>query len=395
MEDRAESNHGRVAELSMTADLDLYRDREQSFIKHQFLTKYLQAAAYKTLQGHSPVFNFVDAFAGPWKVSDDAKYSDASFDQAINTLEAVRADLGKNGVTGLKIRFCFCEQRRDRFVRLRKYAETKGKFAIHVFEGAFEDNLNAIAAKLSDGFTFTFIDPTGWNIRNEEVFRFLRNQDGEFMLNFMSDHINRHAGYAEVAASFGRFLADADWADEFALLPAEWTNEHKMLHLIKAAMRNYKVATYLPDFSIMVPRKERVKMRLILGTHSPKGLELFRDVQEKVEKQELEMRQSLRDGDSPQVSLFSAADIAAFQQEQKGVGCKAYRVRAESMIIDLLQGRAHAFPGPLFNMVMERVPIRRPQLNKLLIDMRVRGVVRFDLPHPKKVPQESTKISLA
>lgn len=392
---RAAGHHGRVAALSMAADLDLYRDREQSFIKHQFLTKYLQSAAYKTLQGHSPTFNFVDAFAGPWKVSDDAKYSDASFDQAINTLEAVRADLGKRGVAGLKIRFCFCEQRRDRVARLREYAATKGKFEIHVFEGAFEDNLNDIAAKLPDGFTFTFIDPTGWNIRNEEVFRFLRDQGGEFMLNFMSDHINRHAGYKEVAASFGRFLADADWADEFALLPSDWTNEQKMLHLMKAAMRASKVAIYLPDFSIMVPRKDRVKMRLILGTHSPKGLEVFRDVQEKVEKQELEMRQSLRDGDSPQVSLFSAADIAAIQQEQKGVGCKANRARAESMIIDFLKSRVHAFPGPMFNMAMERVPIRRPHLNQLLLEMRGRGVVRFDLPSPKRVPQDGTQVSLA
>ena len=45
----------------------------------------------------------------------------------------------------------------------------------------------------------------------------------------------------------------------------------------------------------MVPKKERVKMRLILGTHSPKGLEVFRDVQEKVEKQEMEMRHNLPD----------------------------------------------------------------------------------------------------
>jgi three-Cys-motif partner protein len=321
-------------------------------------------------------------------------YSDASFDQAINTLEAVRADLGQRGSAGLKIRFCFCEQRRDRVARLREYATTKDRFEIHVFEGAFEDNLNAIATRLPDGFTFTFIDPTGWNIRNEEVFRFLRDQRGEFMLNFMSDHIIRHAGYNEVAASFGRFLADEDWADEFVRLPSEWTIEQKMLHLIKAAMRTNKVATYLPDFSIMVPRKERVKMRLILGTHNPKGLEVFRDVQEKVEKQELEMRQSLRDGDSPQVSLFSAADIAAIQQEQKGVGCKANRARAESIIIDFLKGRAHAFPGPMFNMAMERVAIRRPHLNELLIDMRKRGLVRFDLKSPKRVPQDNTQISL-
>lgn len=115
-------------------------------------------------------------------------------------------------------------------------------------------------------------------------------------------------------------------------------------------------------------------------------MEVFRDFQEKVEKQELEMRQSLRDGDSPQVSLFSAADIAAIQQEQKGVGCKANRARAESIILDFLKGRSQAFPGPMFNMAMERVPIRRPHLNQLLLDMRGRGVVRFDLPSPKRVP---------
>ena len=379
----------------MTADLDLYRNREQSFIKHQFLTRYLQAAAYKTLQGHSPVFNFVDAFAGPWRVSDEAQYSDASFDQAINTLEAVRADLGRNGIRGLKIRFCFCEQRADRVARLREYAAAKNRFEIHVFKGAFEDNLDDIAARIPDGFTFTFIDPTGWNIRNEEVFRFLRDRGGEFMLNFMSDHINRHAEYAEVAASFGRFLADAQWADDFARLPADWGNEQKMLHLMKETMRRHKVATYVPDFSIMVPKKERVKMRLLLGTHSPKGLEVFRDVQEKVEKQEMEMRHNLREGDSPQVSLFSAADMAAIQQELKGVGCRTNRNRAEALVIDFLQGRAHAFPGPIYNLAMENIAIRRPQLNDLLVEMRERGVIRFELPARKRVPQVDTKLALA
>ncbi|MDQ1902749.1 three-Cys-motif partner protein TcmP [Paracoccus sp. WLY502] len=379
----------------MAADLDLYRDREQSFIKHQFLTKYLQAAAYKTLQGHSPIFNFVDAFAGPWRVSDDAQYSDASFDQAINTLEAVRADLAKNGISGLKIRFCFCERRADAVARLRDYAAAKSKFEIHVFSGLFEENLEAIAAKIPDGFTFTFIDPTGWNISNQKVFRFLRDRGGEFMLNFMSDHINRHAKYEEVAASFGRFLADAQWSDEFSQLPADWGNEKKMLHLMKEAMRRHKVATYVPDFSIMVPKKERVKMRLLLGTHSSRGLEVFRDVQEKIEKQEMEMRHKLREGDNPQVSLFSAEDIVALQQKQKGVGCKVNRDRAEAILVDFLKRRTHASPGPMFNLAMESVPIRRTHLNNLLLEMRDRGVVQFDLPPRKRVPQIDTRIALA
>src|SRR5690606_10251528 len=97
-----------------------------------------------TLQGRSSVFNFVDAFAGPWRVSDE-NYSDASFNQALQTLEAVRADLGRMGLSGLRIRFCFCERRADAVKRLKAYAEKHSRFEIHVFEGSFENNLTGIA----------------------------------------------------------------------------------------------------------------------------------------------------------------------------------------------------------------------------------------------------------
>lgn len=378
----------------MSADLDLYRDREHSYIKHQFLTQYLQAAAYKTLQGVSPIFNFVDAFAGPWSVSDSAKYSDASFDQAINTLEAVRADLGRSGVAGLRIRFCFCERRADAVLKLREYAQQKKQFEIHIFEGAFEDNLDAIARAIPNGFTFTFIDPTGWDIRSKSVFQFLRDRRGEFLLNFMADHINRHTEYSKVEASFGRFLADPDWAGEFAALPESWSNEQCVLHLLKSKMQANGVATYLPDFSIMVPRKERVKMRLILGTHSPKGLEVFRDVQSKVERQEIEMRTNLRDGENPQVSLFTVADIVAMQQESKGVGCKRYQQMAEDRIKTLLENKPFAFFGPLALDVIEAIPMRLTQVRALVGDLKKRNVVTFELPLGKRVPQELTEVSL-
>lgn len=74
----------------MPPRIENYQGREQSFIKHLFLNNYLESAAYKLFQGRSPVFNFADAFAGPWRVSDTDKYSDASFSQAIETLDAVR-----------------------------------------------------------------------------------------------------------------------------------------------------------------------------------------------------------------------------------------------------------------------------------------------------------------
>ena len=49
----------------MPPRIENYQGREQSFIMHLFLNKYLESAAYKLFQGRSPVFNFVDAFAGP------------------------------------------------------------------------------------------------------------------------------------------------------------------------------------------------------------------------------------------------------------------------------------------------------------------------------------------
>ena len=378
----------------MTVELDRYLGREQSYIKHLFLTQYLQVAGYKTLQGRSPTFNFVDAFAGPWHVSDDSNYSDASFDQALRTLEAVRAQLGRRGTSGLRVRLCLCEKRARAAEELRRYATQKGRFEIHVFHGSFENHLDKIASVCRDGFTFTFIDPTGWNIRSEPVLEFLRGQKGEFLINFMAEHVNRHAEYSKVAASFGRFLADPDWERDFNALPQDWNNEERVLCLLKRKVKEARAATYLPDFPILKPREDRVKMRLMLGTHSPKGLEVFRDVQAKVEHAEIETRGRLRDSSNHQVRLFSDDEIATIHQETTGIGCSRYQREAEAHVEDFLSGRRTAAFGTVATEILEETPIRLTQLRRLLDAMKRRGIVTFNLPSRKRVPQPETQISL-
>ncbi len=81
----------------MRLNINHYQGREQSFIKHLFLQKYLENAAYKLFQGRSPVFNFVDASAGPWRNSDSESLSDTSFALALTTLENVRRILANLG----------------------------------------------------------------------------------------------------------------------------------------------------------------------------------------------------------------------------------------------------------------------------------------------------------
>ena len=94
----------------MPLNVDYYEGREQSYLKHLFLQKYLENAAYKLFQGRSPVFNFVDAFAGPWQNADTKSQSDTSFALALTTLENVRRILERIGRRDLKIRFRFCER---------------------------------------------------------------------------------------------------------------------------------------------------------------------------------------------------------------------------------------------------------------------------------------------
>jgi len=379
----------------LTIDLTGYLGREQSFIKHCFLTQYLQSAAYKILQGRSPTFNFIDAFAGPWQVSDDTTYSDASFNQALRTLEDVRTNLGKSGIEGLRIRFCFCEKRLKAIDKLRQYAEQHGRFEIHIFHGSFEDHLEGIAAVCSDGFTFTFIDPTGWNIHSAPIFEFLKNQNGEFLLNFMAEHVNRHAKYLNVSNSFGRFLADPDWEDDFNSLPDDWNNERRVLYLLKQVVKSTGAATYLPDFPILKPHENRVKMRLLLGTHSARGLEVFRDVQDKVERTEIETRNQQKNPSGEQGSLFSNDVIVAMQQNAAGIGCRKFQNDAEELIKEFL-----IIDGPIkFQIlaikILEGVPIRLTQLKKLMNELNDKGVLSFELPHRKRVPQPDTLISLA
>lgn len=244
-----------------------YSGREQTFIKHAFLTNYLELLAFKTLQGRDRIFNFVDAFAGPWRIANDSDYSDASFDQALRTLNGVKSKLKELGKSST-IRFIFCEKNKDSFERLEEYSHRHKEYEIRIFHGRFEENLEDMNAFCNTGFTFTFIDPTGWNIDSKPIFEFLRQQNGEFLINFMSEDINRFATYHAVSSSIGQFLADSNWENDFNQLSTKSSNEERVLSLLKKRLKDSKAARYVPDFPILKPKENRIKMRLLLGTPS-------------------------------------------------------------------------------------------------------------------------------
>lgn len=377
----------------MSLNVDHYEGREQSYLKHLFLQSYLENAAYKLFQGRSPVFNFVDAFAGPWRNADTKSQSDTSFALALSTLENVRRILEDIGRRDLTVRFRFCERNPESFARLQAFAAENSRYDIKVFSGAFEDNLRPIEAACRDiggSFTFTFIDPTGWDVDSGPIFAFLKALRGEVLFNFMSEHVNRHAGWEGVAASVGRFLADPGWRAAFEGLP-DGPNEEKILKLLKSKMKAAGAATWLPDFAIRKPRENRIKMRLILGTHSAHGVEVFRTVQEKVEKEGFRVRQNIKTTETGQPSLSDEMFIE-LDAGRDGVGCPETLGWGTEALLQAVAAQPGIPFEKLAPNVMEQVPLRTTHLKRIVVDQRRAGLLRFDLAPGKRTPSAATKI---
>ena len=371
-----------------------YTGREQSWIKHCFLTKYLEQAAFKTLQGRSPIFNFVDAFAGPWNVSDDNDYTDTSFDQALRTLESVRNNLASRDRRNFLIRYCLCEKRLGAAEELRRYAREKCQFDIFVFEGPFEHNLANITGVLEGGFTFTFVDPTGWNIDSASILKFLRKQNGEFLVNYMAEHINRHAQYDRISNSIDRFLATPEWKRDFDSLPQDWNNERRIQHLLVNRIKSQGAARYVAGFPILKPVQDRVKMRLLLGTMHVKGLEVFRDTQAKVEREQATLRNKLRREKSELSILFTDDHLAEIDLGNDGVGCSKYLREAETSILHQLSRVGSDTFGNLKIEILEEIPIRVPQIKDVVVQLKYRGMVDYRLSGRARKPGDYTRIIL-
>src|SRR3981081_1576696 len=74
-----------------------YAGREQSYVKHIFLERYLEALIFKTASPYNPIV-YVDGFAGPWQSASE-QFEDTSFGIALNALRQAKETWKKSGRT--------------------------------------------------------------------------------------------------------------------------------------------------------------------------------------------------------------------------------------------------------------------------------------------------------
>ena len=101
------------------ADLSAYTGREQAYVKHYLLEKYLAPLAYKVGSAWDS-FVYVDGFSGPWKTTRP-DYADSSFAVAIDVLREVRTGLQEQRGRDLPIHIILVEQDKNAFAALEKF----------------------------------------------------------------------------------------------------------------------------------------------------------------------------------------------------------------------------------------------------------------------------------
>lgn len=290
---------------------EYYRGREQTYLKHFFLERYLERVAY-TIGSFYNDFVYVDGFSGPWKSGDEA-LDDTSFMIAIQKLRQVREGLAKVGRTP-KIRCMFIEKEPGSYRALQATVRNVTDIQIETLNGEFEHSIPEVLKFVGKAFYLVFIDPTGWTgFGLKQITPVLQHRPGEVLVNFMFDYINRFLDdpRPDVASSFTELFGGPGW--ETAVRTAV-RREDAIVELYRERMRAAGGFAHVTSTRILKPTHDRSYFYLVYGTRHFKGLVEFREVERKaVDEQErvrFAAKQESREARTGQTELFSADDVA-------------------------------------------------------------------------------------
>ena len=323
-------------------DKESYRNREQTYIKHFVLERYLERLAFKIGMGTSgPTLNYVDGFAGPWKHADEGLQDTSPF-IAISKLRDVRTALRERN-RSFRFRCLFIEKERGPFRQLESEARTVSDAEIIALHGKFEDYVPNAATFASAGrkpFAFFFIDPTGWTgYRMSALKRLLDVHPSEILINFMTSFVDRfvHRDTPALRSGFQDLFGDGDFRHEWRSLEG-LDREDAIVEAYCRRIRDVGRFQFVGSAVVLKPDFDRSLYHLVYATRHPKGIEVFREVEEKAFSHQSEFRsdlaQSRRVSRTGQGELFQAASLSGSYEASL---IHRYRTRSKAALKDLLR----------------------------------------------------------
>lgn len=346
-----------------------YRGREQTYLKHFFLEKYLERVAYK-VGSFAKEFVYVDGFSGPWR-SEDAGHGDSSFVIAINKLRQVRDGL-KGLNPNLKIRCVFVEPGKDAFPQLQAATSGIDDIEIKTINSEFEDAIPEILQYVGKAFSLVFIDPTGWTgFGLNRIAPILQHEPGEVLVNFMFDHINRFLETQDPQVSFDDLFGGAGWKDA---IQQSANREDAIIALYTERLKATGRFKYATSTRIKKPLVDRSYFYLVYGTRHADGIIEFRSVERKEIGEQERVRLDAQELDrflkTRQTDLFAGlglerpdVGIASFGSEREG-----NLERAKQRLIELLSRRRDVTFGDARVHLLEIPLVWEPDVKQLVKD---------------------------
>jgi len=355
--------------------VEYYKDREQTYLKHLFLERYLETVAYHIGYSHRE-FVFVDCFSGPWRAAHE-ELGDTSIRIALDRLNSVR-----NRLAELKryptIRAIFVEKSPIAFASLQKaLQEHRGDIETAAFEGSFEENIPGILDQVGATFAFFFVDPTGWSgFAMDNLRPILKRGSGEVMINFMYDFINRFLGFQNASneESLDRCFGTPNWR---AVREAP-DRESALVNFYMEQVRANGGFPYVTSSRILKPLHDRAYFHLIYATRNPKGMKEFRNVERKVVIAQEGIRATAqrehreqRSG-QPEFDFASEHPSNAFESERS-----QQLLAAKTTIIEFLK------EGPLLYETLQPLILQlrlvwKSDVNGILTELSKMGQIRID-----------------
>lgn len=353
---------------------DAYAGREQTYVKHFVLEKYLERVAY-IIYSFEENFTYVDGFSGPWKSTNES-YEDTSFSIAIDQLRKVRAGQKEGQGKTVNFKCMFIEDSAKAFKELEQTVSSIEDVEIEIIQGSFEDNVSRIYDFSKSSFSLIFIDPTGWTGFALDKITPLLNLRGEVLINFMFDHINRFLEdpTPTTAASYNKLFGDG-WYDEWQLLHADGlSREAATIEVYSRRLKRAGNFEHVTSTRILKPTKDRSYFYLIYATQHWKGVQEFRAV----EKRAIDEQEHLRKAAKYTARVSKTGQESLFGQSVMDMSNRTYEAerdtqleRAEGKLLQMLKDHPSGIKyEKLLGAVLETPMVWESDLKGWLSDLK-------------------------
>jgi three-Cys-motif partner protein len=372
-----------------------YQGREQAYVKHVFLERYLERLVHKTASRYDHVV-YVDGFAGPWQSANES-FQDTSFGIALHALRQAKATWKAAG-RDVRMSAYLVEQDAESYAQLAKIPPRYLDIEVKTYHGDFLTVLPTILADIpAQAFAFFFVDPKGWRFRLHDLAAMLQRSKSEVIFNFMFDFINRAVSMSNPALtrSLDELIPYGDWRKklEEAERRGATSDDRKMILVDAFGESLAKIGdyNYVAETTVLKPLSDRPLYCLCYATRHPKGIEVFRDCQLQALHEQSKARAATKvkhaESVSGQREIFeSLHEMAPNDLETK---LAAEKAAAERLLLELTPVAPSSVTYEVvWPRVLAKHMVRVPDVNQMAARLRKEESISFpDWERGKRVPQ--------